>query len=354
MLEDRVLLFSDLHIGRKGESDIEYDVVIQYSNWIKEEALKNNISTLLFLGDFFHDREEISLTELNLADKFLENLSDFNIIMIVGNHDCYYKDHAEVHSLSIFNKWKNIIVVDKLEVFEYMGKTVAFMPWGFSFNDVPAGVDYGFGHMEIQTFRYNKIKVCEHGMTSSDILGKINKVFSGHFHIRSKKTYDCGSIAYIGNTFEQNWSDYEEEKGVEIFTFSTGETQFIKNTVSPKHIKIHLSKLISKDEKESQILKNDLKNNIVKLIIDDEIEPEKLSVLSDKLSKLSPIKFDTESVINSELKSADDFDSVEIDMGLLLTEYIEKLEISENKDKILEETLNLYTKSLSQVKTDDE
>jgi DNA repair exonuclease SbcCD nuclease subunit len=351
-LNEKVILFSDLHIGVRTDSDIWHNTVLEYSDWLKDKAIENNIKTFIFLGDFFHDREEIRLTSLDAANKFLENLKDFKIIMIVGNHDCYYKDNTEVNSLSIFDKWENIIVIKETLVLEYLDKKIAFMPWGFEFDKITNGIDYGFGHIEVQSFRINKIKVCEHGITSSDLLKKIDKVFSGHFHIRSKKDYNSGSINYIGNTFQQNWSDYEEEKGIEIFDFSNGETCFIENNVSPKHIKISLSKLQSKDKTELDKVKNELKNNIVKLIIDKEFEPEKLSLLSEKLSNLNPIQFNSEILLVEDNKSADDFESVEIDLKIILTEYINKLEIEDNKDKILSETLDIYNKALSQVKDD--
>lgn len=351
-LEDEALIFTDLHIGIRTDSETWFKTAIEYSEWIKQTALKHNINTLLFLGDFFHDREELRLTALNAADKFLENLKDFRVILVVGNHDCYYDNNTDVNSLSVFHKWENIIVVDKLEVVEYRDKKMAFMPWGAKIEDVPEGLDYIFGHLEIESFRFNKVKICEHGIKSSDLLKKAKKVYSGHFHIRSTKTYANGSIAYVGNTFQQDWGDYGEEKGVELFDFNTGESQFIKNDVSPQYVKVHLSKLLAKDQQEVETVKTKLKNNFVKLIIDQEFQPEKLSALSDKLTKLNPLQFNTETTIDEQIQNADDFESVEIDMKLLLTEYVEKLEIPENKDKILSVTLDMYAKALTQIKDD--
>lgn len=352
ILEENVLLFSDLHIGNNSNSTSYHKICIDYSLWLKQKAIENNINTFLFLGDFFHDREEINLLSLNTANEFLQNLKEFNIILIVGNHDCYYKDNAEIHSLSIFNQWKNIIVVDQLTVFDYLDKKIALLPWGFEFEKVPFNIDYCFGHLTIESFRINKIKICEksnESIKSADVLEKIKKVFSGHFHIRSKKDYNNGSILYIGNTFEQNWSDYEEKKGIEIFNFVTGDTKFIENDFSPKHIKLHLSKILSKDQDELQILKTKFKNNFTKLIIDEDIDMQKLSIISDKLANLKPLEFNSEFLVENDIKNANDFDSVEIEMELLLTEYINNLEIHNNKDKILKETLNLYQKALKEV-----
>jgi len=357
MLEERVLLFSDLHIGNKMNSSAFHKTALGYVEWLKQTANDNHINTLVFLGDFFHYREELNLTAVFTANKFLETLKDFQIIILVGNHDCYYKDNARIHSTQIFEKWDNIVVVDETTSFEYMDKTIAFLPWGFDYSEIPSKVDYAFGHLEIETFRVNKVKICEknhHSINSASLLKKIDKVITGHFHVRSEKKYKSGIIKYIGNTYEQNWSDYQEEKGVEILNFSTGEMEFIKNDVSPKHIKVSLSKILAKDEDEIAILKNDFKGNITKLIVDEEVDIEKVYAISDRLSKLKPLDFNAEIITSSSNKTADDFESVEIDMDLLLTEYVEKLEIEDNKDKILSETLSLYEEALLEVNTNDE
>ena len=352
LLEDQCMLFTDLHIGIRTDSENWFKTALEYSEWVKQEALKHNVNTLIFLGDFFHDREEIRITALDAADKFLANLKQFNIILMVGNHDCLYKDNADIHSLSIFHKWSNIVVVDSLEIVEYMDKKIAFMPWGVKLEDVPDGLDYIFGHLEVESFMKNKVKMCDHGFKSSDLLAKAKHVYSGHFHLRSKKKYSNGTITYVGCTFQQDWGDYEEEKGIELLTLSTGKSVFIPNTVSPRYVKVHLSKLLSKDKDEIETVKTKLKNNIVKLIVDQDMSAEKLSALSEKLSSLMPMEFNSEVTTGTEVKSADDFTSVEIDLKLLLTEFIEKLEIPANKDKILEETLNIHAKALSKIKDD--
>ena len=176
VLSEKVLLFSDLHIGKKSNSNSYHKICLEYAKWVKDQAIKNDIDTLLFLGDFFHDREEISLTSLHVGNLFLNELKEFNVILIVGNHDCFYKNNAQIHSLSIFKKWDNVIVIDETTVIDYLGKKIAFLPWGFDYEKIPEGVDYGFGHLEIETFRQNKSKLCEktlYSISASNLLKKI-------------------------------------------------------------------------------------------------------------------------------------------------------------------------------------
>ena len=153
------------------------------------------------------------------------------------------------------------------------------------------------------------------------------------------------SPPYIGNTFEQDWSDYHEMKGVELFNFSTGETEFIENTISPKHIKVRLSKILSKDEGEVELIKKHFKNNYTKLIVDKHIDSDKLFAINSKLSSLNPLVYDTDFLAEVESKNVDDFQSVEIEMELLLTEFINSLDIVNYKDKILDTCLELYQRA---------
>lgn len=353
-LSDKILFFTDLHIGLRGDSEDRLKVALEFSDWLKNVAIENKIKTIVFLGDFFHDREEIRLTALDTANRFLDNLKDFNLILLVGNHDCFYKDNTIINSLSVFQKWKNIVVVDNLEIIEYQDKTIALMPWGAKLEDVPNGIDYIFGHLEINSFFMNRVKMCENGIQTTTLFEKAKSIFSGHFHLRSKKKYSDGTITYVGCPFQQDWGDFDEEKGVEILNLITGETSFIKNDVSPRYVKIHLSKIMEKDENEMQLIKTGLKNNIVKLIVDMDIQPEKLISISEKLSKYSPFEFNSEFLTESATQNADDFTSVEIDLKLLLIEFINNLDIKENKDKILEETLEIYNKAQLKVKNDDD
>ena len=124
-LSEEVILFSDLHIGKKSNSASYHDTCLDYAIWLKEKANERNIETLIFLGDFFHDREEINLTSLHVGDQFLRELKEFNIIMIVGNHDCYYKHNAKIHSLSAYSEWENVIVIDETTVVDYLEHKVA-------------------------------------------------------------------------------------------------------------------------------------------------------------------------------------------------------------------------------------
>jgi DNA repair exonuclease SbcCD nuclease subunit len=243
----KVAIFSDLHLGIYGNSYEWHKIALFWAKWISKELAKKKIKDIFFLGDFFHNRSEISVQTIHVAAEVLTHFKDFNIIMLVGNHDAYYKNRSDVHSLGFLKGFPNITIVDEQSYFIHAyGKQLEFVPWNYDMSDDK--VDYLFGHFEIQSFKMNNFKVCDHGLSPTKLINKSTNVFSGHFHNRNEKKYAGGSIHYVGNTFPMDFADVDNQKGYYILDIETDELEFFPNTVSPKYKKILVSKL--KDVKE--------------------------------------------------------------------------------------------------------
>jgi len=254
--KSKVAIFSDLHLGLYGNSEAWHEIALNWANWMVGELDKKKIKDVFFLGDFFHNRSEISVQTIHVASEILEIFSKFNMFMIIGNHDAFYKNRSDVHSLGLLRGHPNLHIIDKVATISQFDKELLFVPWNA---ELPDGkFDYIFGHFEIQNFKMNNFKVCDHGLSSMDFLAsKTDTVFSGHFHHRNTKKYNEGSIHYIGNTFPMDFADVGNTKGYHILDLEDGELEFFENTVSPKFKKITLSKLKS-------YTKVDFENNIVK------------------------------------------------------------------------------------------
>lgn len=78
----KAALFSDLHLGIKQDSPQWYDIAFQWCDWFKSKLEERNIKDIIFLGDFFHNRNTISVNTLNTAHLFLKKLRNFNIHII--------------------------------------------------------------------------------------------------------------------------------------------------------------------------------------------------------------------------------------------------------------------------------
>ena len=106
---------------------------------------KQKIQDIIISGDFFHYRDEIAVNTIHFATNILDIWKDFSIIMLVGNHDAYYKDKSEVNSLAILSGWPNITVIETITTVPLFGKQVTFCPWGTKLTEMPTS-DIIFGH----------------------------------------------------------------------------------------------------------------------------------------------------------------------------------------------------------------
>jgi DNA repair exonuclease SbcCD nuclease subunit len=331
--KSKVAIFSDLHLGIYGNSESWHKVALEWGNWIAKELNKKKIKDIFFLGDFFHNRSEISVQTIHVASQILDKLSEFNIIMIVGNHDAFYKNRSDIHSLALLNGHKNLTIVDKNLTISEFDKELLFVPWN---SELPDGkFDYIFGHFEIQNFNMNNFKVCDHGMSSMDFLAsRTDTVFSGHFHHRNTKKYNEGSIHYIGNTFPMDFADTGNTKGYHILDIEDGNLEFFENTVSPKFKKITFSKI--KDYK-----KEDFENNVVKLIVDIDATEKQVEKVQTYIAKFKPFQFNTE--YNTTSKTVEDVEEIDsIDLSESMVEFVGQLKLEDEKSR----RVNLLLKDL--------
>jgi metallophosphoesterase superfamily enzyme len=107
--KSRVAIISDLHLGVHTNSAQWQGIAVNWAQWLCKELKRQNIKDIIFCGDWYHNRSEISVSTLQISADILKILEDFNIIAIVGNHDIYYKHRTDVNSLSLFKNSKNIL-----------------------------------------------------------------------------------------------------------------------------------------------------------------------------------------------------------------------------------------------------
>ena len=187
-MDNTYAIFSDLHLGVHQNSSIWHKIALDWSDWFIGELNKKGIKKILFLGDYFHSRSEVSVNTLHVASDITHKFKDFEMKMIVGNHCSFLKEKSDIHSLSVFRGYPNIEIVDKPKMFHFGDKDVFACPWGTQMNDI-ANCDVILGHFEIESFKMNTYKLCEHGFTPSSLCKKSSLIFSGHFHLRDEREY---------------------------------------------------------------------------------------------------------------------------------------------------------------------
>ena len=329
----RVAIFSDLHLGVHQNNDFWLGISNRWVDWYIGKLKENDISEIIFCGDFFHYRDEISVKTLNFAKDLLDKFNDFKITMITGNHDAWYKDTSEINSLSIFKVYNN---------------DVTFCPWGTKIDDIPKS-DVLFGHFELENFKMNAFKICDHGDDPEVLIKKCSLIFSGHFHREDTKNFNSGEskIIYVGNPFEMDFGDMGSKKGFYIFDFNDKKLEWIDNDITPKHHKIFLSKLINcKNIHVENLFEKILPGNIIKLIIDKNISTEHLDILTAKFTSCRPVELRIDYDINyNKLKIENDmdYDLSGVDINHAIEEFINLLDI-ENKRDVVNYTQSLYEK----------
>jgi DNA repair exonuclease SbcCD nuclease subunit len=341
--KSEVAIISDLHLGVHSNSSTWHTIAIEWANWLRDELVSKNIKDIIFCGDWHHSRSEISVLTLQVSADIFDILADFNIICITGNHDIYFKHRTDVNSMSVFKKRKNVTVLDKPYVHEQFDKTILFCPWNTDITKLPKG-DVLFGHLETETFKMNTFKTCSEGIKVSDVLDVCPLAISGHFHTRQEKIYKNGRILYVGNTFQMDFGDTNNDKGYYIMDLNDLSTEFFKNTVSPIYRKTSLSELISFGSFTKKV-KEIFGGNIVQLKIDKNIAADDMDILLKKISLLHPETLTVDYDINfnkiSNLEGREDLSG--IDAKEAIVEFIDLLDI-DDKDGIIKYTIELYKK----------
>ena len=347
-LNNKIAIISDPHFGVQINNPIWQKIPIDYAKWLKNMLLKEKIKDIVICGDIFNNREEISILTLHVANEFFKILKDFNIMLIVGNHDIFYKNRTDVNSINILNEWENIHVINDVFCLDQFDRKICFCSWLSDIDKIDKS-DILFGHFEIQNFKMNKYVINDDGKTYSDLLKKAKLIFSGHFHLNQERIYDEGTIIYVGNTYSQNWSDCGIQKGFYILDISTLNYKFINNDVSPIFKKYYLTELFENGINEKT--KQEFNNNFIKVIIDKkDINQEKIDLLYNKLCLFKPLSLDLEYKNEFEIKSLSDkieYEQETFDFVKTLKTFVSNLEV-ENKDDIIKYITELYNKKISE------
>lgn len=343
--DEKIAIFTDIHIGVHRDSSLWHQIALDWTDWFVDKVKSKGIKNVLFCGDFFHNRSSLDLTTLQTGSKIIEKLKDFNLVMIAGNHDSYYKNNASINSLVPFKNKKNIFVIDESPV--VLDNGICLCPWGTELTQIP-NCKILFGHFEIQNFKMNHFKVCDHGLGSESVLDKADLVISGHFHLREHRKYPNGkSILYLGSPYEMDFGERGQNKGIHFLDPKTLDIEFLENTLSPKHIKIKVSDLLQGNIKTTD-LPQILSNNFIALDVDKKMDTQTLDLIIAKFAQHEPKHVRTDFNIFEQLQlSAVETEEFSFDIDKALNEFIELIETETSKKEILEKCLDLYKLSLT-------
>lgn len=337
---DKVLFFSDLHLGVHQNATSWHNTALDLADWISSVMKKHKLDTIFFAGDVFHDRHSIGVNTLHVAQKFFSRLKDFNIYVLPGNHDAFFSDTVEVNSVEILSN-TNTRVFSTPTTIQVLDKYVTFCPWKTDITQLEE-VDMLVGHFEIPNFKLNSSKICTYGYPAKEFFKKASKIITGHFHYREHRQYDDQYVLYLGSPYEMDFSDCGQEKGLSVIDFSdlNKEVLFIKNDISPKHYRLRISELSEGNYKDVSKL---IEKNIISLYVDRKIDALLLDKLTTILLQYKPLQFRTEfDVLDKAQTSFSDNQKLSIDIEEAFHEFVENIETRATKKEVLSYCLDLF------------
>ena len=349
---DRIAIVSDIHWGKSRDSATMTKISEDFFEHLFGMMMDRDIKNLFFLGDWFDNRNTISVKTSWHSFKAFSRLLEcgVKVYMVVGNHDSFLKESVEVNSLVQFGRDPNVFVVSEPTTVVFPSATGALFPWGtFDPQRVSDSKrDVLFGHFDFQGAQLVG-SVNESGIAVEDILKLSPLVFSGHFHIRREYIYKNGKIVSVGCPFELDWGDYANEKAVVFFDASMMSYESVPNDFSPRHRKIFWSKVLNRTDDLKGV-----KGNFVKLIVDEAYKFEHVTRVLSLINGMGPLRpCETEFVYNTvffnQLKqtSASAEDSIHLTALEYINRFIDQhagqLDAEVNVDKLKEMVMSYYS-----------
>ena len=336
----KVAIITDSHWGARKGSKLFQDYFEEfYKNVFFSTLEKEEITTVLHLGDAFDSRKSIDYQSLEWTKRVvLDPLLKYDVHMLVGNHDAYYKNTNSVNSPSLLlQNYSNIKTYSDPEVIKIGNLNVLLIPWICADNEEKtlrliknSGCKVAMGHLELNGFQAHRGHIMDDGMDSI-MFDDFTKVFSGHYHTRSNN----GTVFYLGNPYEIFWNDVNDTRGFHIF-----DTETLEHTPVNNPYKMYC--IIYYDDDNYQTFDTrEYENKIVKVIVRKKSNTKKFEKFIDKLytSNVSELKI----VENLQIEENEDFEAYESEDTLsILNRYVEESEISLDKSIVQKMLHEIY------------
>ena len=334
----KVAIINDTHWGaRKGSKLFQDYFELFYKNVFFPTLEQYGITTVIHMGDAFDSRKSIDYQSFEWAKRVVfEPLSKYDVHLITGNHDCYYKNTNNVNSPNLLlQSYPNVKTYSSPTEIKVGNLNVLLIPWICIENEEQSlkaikntKSKIAMGHLEVQGFHVNRSVVMEHGL-EANIFKNFIKVFSGHYHTRS----DNGTIFYLGNPYEMFWNDVNDPRGFTIFDTETLEHTAINNPYRMFY------NIYYEDTPHQMFDVSEYENKIVKVIVRKKSDTKQFEKFIDKLyaANISELKI----VENFQIQESENFEAFDSeDTMSILNRYIEEAEVSLDKtivQKLLQE-----------------
>ena len=337
----KIAMIADLHFGiKKADPTFMESQLRFFKEQFVPELNASGIKDIWILGDVFDTRQAINTSVIyNVINLFNETLKDFNIKIIVGNHDMYLTTDVGITSLKILSVLPHVTIYDKQTVLEIDGKKILMQPWivDYAQEDLIKGkYDYAFMHADIIGFDMGGGRLSESGLMAKELLKKVDAVYTGHYHNGIHRQFEKGkSVTYLGAPYQLTRIDRGGTRGYHILDIATGERTMVENKVSMKFTR-HVYPDVNLEV---------IPGNVVDLDIPAEYndQTKKISVLVTKLERLKPAYPVNINYLPSEDDTEEIIDTENLNIITLFKNYISQVELEPvYKDKLYDSFIELY------------
>ena len=328
----KVAIITDTHYGaRKGSKFLHDYFELFYKNVFFPALKEHGVETVIHMGDAFDSRKSIDYQSLEWAKRVVfEPLKKYDVHMIIGNHDTYYKNTNDVNSPDLLLQiYSNVKTYSKATEVNIGGLDILFLPWINQENESETyelikktNSKVAMGHLELQGFRVNRQIVMEHG-TDGKLFENFTRVYSGHYHTRS----DDGKVFYLGNPYEMYWTDVNDPRGFHIF-----DTETLEHTTIDNPYKLFYN-IYYEDTNYKLFNASEFKDKIVKVIVRKKSKPKDFEKFIDKIHSAGVQELKI--VENFAIQESEDFEISEEENTIsILNRYIDESEFEYDKTTI--------------------
>ena len=337
----KIALISDLHIGIKKQCPVFMESQLRFfREQFVPELTERGIKNIWVLGDVFDTRQQINTLVINKAiELFRDTLRDFDVDIIVGNHDMYLTTDTGINSLKILGLLPNVTVYERQETLTIDGKKILVQPWIVDYGQpdlIKGKYDYAFMHADIIGFDQGGGRLSESGLVAKEILRHVDAVYSGHYHNGVRRQFEKDkSITYLGAPYQLTRIDRNGVRGYRVLDVASGESTLFENRVSMK-----FTRHVYPDIDTSAV-----PGNVVDIDVPAEYadQTKKIADLVGRLEKMGPAYPVNVNYLPSEEECTDVIDTENLNIIALFKNYLEQVEMdARHKDMLYDSFIELY------------
>jgi len=343
-INSKIAFVGDTHFGRKAEhATIKRHIKrgqMEYFKWLRDDLVSKGIKVIFFTGDIFDTRNAINVEALVETYRIFKTLlSDFDIHVVIGNHDMYYEDSYDITPLELFNDLSNVTIyrdsITKIKVFD--SKTIHMVPWIINDNvgefhqyldSISDDKDNNilFGHFEMIGVDMEGGNISTFGLQPKAFTDSAYLTISGHYHGKSALTANGSTIQYLGSPYPLTFANTDADHGYWVMDEEC-KLEFFLNTVSPSFTTLYDTNDLSE--------LGDLSNSFVRLYINNSKSKDAIFAIRSLIEAKKPLMINVipykDGSMNEQNKSASQKDAnklLNMDLFALSEIYIQSNEDS--------------------------